>query len=130
MPKSQLEKRQQRASPRRILGALVAVTVVFLLAASVISLAEKYSAIRRRVNTLKEEQALLLEKKTLLEESNRYIKTKEGQERELRTKYNVIKPGEGVVMVTSPASHSSEDGPNTKIGKWWDNLLRGLGIRD
>lgn len=129
MAKSQLEQKQKRASPRRILGAVVAVTVVFLLATSVIGLAEKYIAIRKRVKSLKEEQVVLDQKKASLEENNRYIETREGQERELRTKYNVVLPGEGVVMVTNPSLDHSEDGPSTKIGKWWDSLLRGLGIR-
>lgn len=129
MPKSQLEQRRQGASPRRILGVLVAITVVFLLLASVIGLAEKYRAIRHRVRELKQEQVRLDQKKEQLEETNRYIQTKEGQERELRSKYNVIKPGEGVVVVTTPAEDNGKKEYTSKIGQWWDRLLRGVGVR-
>lgn len=129
MPKTQLSKRQHRTAPRRVLGAALALLVAFLLLASVIGLAEKYMAIRGHVQDLKEEQTELLAKQARLAETNRYIATPEGRERELRAKYNVVKPGEGMVVITEPASFEGDHGPSTRVGKWWDSLLRGLGIR-
>ncbi len=129
MPKTQLSQRQRRTSPKRVLGVTVALVVVFLLLASVIGLVEKYIAIRKRVRDLKEEQKLLTEKYVTLQETNRFIETKEGQEYALRSKYNVVKPGEGVIVVTEPSNFLENNGPTTRVGKWWDSLLRGIGIR-
>lgn len=128
MPKPQLQ-RQKRTSPKRVLGAVVAVVVAFLLLASVVGLAEKYVAIRKRVRDLKEEQAELAQKQLALKKTNEYIETEEGIERELRTKYNVIKPGEGVIVITNPGDGEEDVGPSSRVGRWWDSLLRGLGIR-
>ncbi len=129
MPKPQLS-RQKLTSPKRVLGAVVAVVVAFLLLASVVGLAEKYAAIRGRVRDLKDQQQQLTEKQEALRKANEYIGTKEGAERELRTKYNVIKPGEGMVIITTAAEEEAEEGRFSRIGHWWDSLLRGLGIRE
>jgi cell division protein FtsB len=112
-----------------VLGALVALAVAVMLLASVIGLAEKYITIRKRVRDLKEEQARLEQKQEELAKTNAYIETREGEERELREKYNVIKPGEGMIVITEPSGEDMDDGPNTRVGRWWDSLLRGLGIR-
>lgn len=128
MPSPQLRKRQKRTSPKRILGAAVALVVAFLLLTSVVSLAEKYLTIRHRVRDLKAQEAEAISKQDELKKENQYITTKEGQERELREKYNVVKPGEGMIIITDPAPASSDE-PTSRVGKWWDSLLRGLGIR-
>lgn len=129
MPKTQLSKRQHRTAPKRVLGAALALIVAFLLLSSVIGLAEKYVAIQGRVRDLKEEQRELADKKTRLEATNRYIETNEGRERELRAKYNVVKPGEGMIVITEPAPLEGDRGPSSRVGRWWDSLLRGLGLR-
>lgn len=101
-----------------------------MLLASVVGLAEKYIAIRKRVRDLKEEQQRLVKKQETLVKTNAYIETTEGEERELREKYNVVKPGEGMIVITNPANIGTDTGPTTRVGRWWDALLRGLGIRD
>jgi len=130
MAKAQLSKRQHRTSPRRVLGAAVALIVVFLLLASVVGLAEKYLAIRNRLKDMKSQQAALALKQAQLRETNSYIETKEGQERELREKYNIVKPGEGMIVITEPEAAAGLGGPTTRVGRWWDSLLRGLGVRE
>lgn len=123
-------RQTKRTSPRRILAAAVALGVAVLLLASVISMAEKYATTRKRVRDLKAEEARLKEKQEELTKRNAYIETKEGEERELREKYNVVKPGEGVVVITEPADTGVKTGPTTRVGRWWDSLMRGLGIRE
>lgn len=129
MQKKQLHERQKKTSPKRVLAAAVALTVVFLLLASVISLAEKYIAIRKRLRDLKDEQAALVEKQETLRATNEYIETNEGRERELRAKYNVIKPGEGVVIITEPVPSKESEESQSRVGRWWESLLRGLGFK-
>ncbi|HVY36249.1 MAG TPA: hypothetical protein VG982_03200, partial [Candidatus Paceibacterota bacterium] len=85
-------------------------------------------AIRSRLRNLKEEHATLLQKQETLQKTNDYLSTPEGQEEALREKYNVVKPGEGVVVITTPPG--AENGDHTsRIAKWWDSLLHGLGVR-
>jgi len=130
MPKLQSSQRHNRTSPKRILAATLALIVVFLLLASVVGLAEKYVAIRKRVRALKEEQYQLLVKQEKLRETNEYIETKEGEEYQLRSKYNVVKPGEEVVVITSPEIDTIETVPATRVGRWWESLMKGLGVRE
>jgi hypothetical protein len=129
MPTPQLRKQRSKTSPKRVLAALVAVAVASILLASVVGLTEKYIAIRKRVRDLKEEQKTLATKQEDLQKRNAYIETKEGEERELRERYNVVKPGEGMIVITNPPEAEKKDGPTTRVGKWWDALLRGLGLR-
>jgi cell division protein FtsB len=130
-PQSRKPQRNQRSrtSPKRVLAAAVALGVAVMLLASVVGLAEKYITIRKRVRDLKEEQQRLVAKQEMLVKTNAYIETNEGEERELREKYNVVKPGEGMIVITNPATVGADTGPTTRVGRWWDALLRGLGIR-
>lgn len=130
MIKKQPSIRQHRISPKRILGATVALVVAFLLLTSVIGLMEKYRVIRGRVRGLKDEQKELLVKQDLLIEKNRYIGTDEGQEYELRSKYNVVKPGEGMIIVTDPESINDINPRDSRVKRWWVSLLRGLGFHN
>jgi hypothetical protein len=123
-----IRKQQNRTSPKRILATVVALTVAIILLASVIGLAEKYVTIRKRVHDLKIEEQRLAEKQGQLAKTNSYIETREGEERELREKYNVVKPGEGMIVITDPVD-VVDSGPTSRVGRWWDSLLKGLGLR-
>lgn len=116
-----------RISPKNLLGLLVALIVAFLLMLSVISVATKYFGIRRHIKDLTLEQAELQKKHESIAEKNAYLATPEGTEEILREKYNVIKPGEGIVVVVDPAPAvlpASDTGPK----HWWQAILAGLGL--
>lgn len=110
-----------------MLGLIVALIVAFLLLLSVISVAEKYIGIRRHIAELNAEQAQLQEKHERIEQKNKYLATPEGTEEILREKYNVIKPGEGIVVVVDPAP--AVPPPSDSAPKhWWQAILAGLGL--
>lgn len=115
-------------SPKSLLGLIVALIVAFLLLLSVISVAEKYFGIRRHISELTTEQAQLQEKHERIAEKNKYLATSEGTEEILREKYNVIKPGEGIVVVVDP-SVSAPPSSDTTPTHWWQAILAGLGLR-
>ncbi len=127
MAKTQLTQPNQRFSHKRVLGTLLAFTVVFLLLTSVVSIAGKYFTIKRHIQELTIEQEELAKKHAALAKTNAYLATPEGQEQALRDKYGVIRPGEGVIVVsagtqTVPPDHKSA------VGQWWSKILAGLGI--
>ena len=132
MPKTQLRQRTSaRISPKRILGLLVALLAAFLLLTSVVGLGQKYFGIRRHIRDLKNEQANLSAKEKALSAKNAYISTPEGQEEELRTRYNLVKPGEGMIVITTPDEpvvvNTAPKG--NVVSRLWDSILHGLGIR-
>ena len=129
MAKMQLSKIHNRIAPRLLLAFVVVVVVAFLLIVSVTNIAGKYFRIRREIHDLKTQQALLEKKETALQSTNAYLATPEGQEQALRDKYNVVKSGEGMIIITPTNTQEAPQTQERGIGKWWDKLLHGLGVR-
>ncbi len=128
MAKTQFTEKKQRLSYKRLLGALIALVLAFLLLTSVVSVASKYFAIKRHIKELNQEQATLAAKHESLEKKNAYLATPAGQEQALRDKYNVVKPGEGMIVIVPPdVSREPEDKPSA-VSRWWSAIIAGLGI--
>lgn len=125
MAKTQLT--QSRVSPKRILAFFSACVVVFFLTASVISIVTKYVRIRKTVRDLAAQEQLLKTKQQLLKEKNTFLSTEEGQEHAVREAFNMVRSGEGVIMVI-PENMSSQQKPKEN-SSWWDTILRGVGLR-
>lgn len=102
-------KRFQQTEPKRkklpapILAIILFAVLLFLLS-SVIGLARKQVGITRAIRQLKGQREALAEKQVSLEESVAYLQTREGKEQALRDKYRLVKPGEGLVVITDPAA--------------------------
>lgn len=118
-----------KISARGILMGIVSIVVFALLLSSVAQLLSKYIAIRKHIYTLKQEQSALELKKDKISSMNDYINTPEGQERIFRDKYRLVKPGEGMIVVTNEeASSEAETYKKPAIKRFWDSILRGLGL--
>ena len=129
MAKTQFTDSPQPISYKRILGTAVALLISFLLLASAITVAGKYLAIRKHVRDLETERATLEEKQRQLIDMNAYLATPEGTEQNLRDKYTIARPGEGVIVVnTNPLTPSAQEG-SSRVSRFWDALLRGIGFR-
>jgi hypothetical protein len=116
-------------SPKRMLGAVIALVLFFLLLMSVIRLAEKYFAIKNRSRELAQEQVTLANKQKDLTTTNAFLATPEGTETSLRERYDYVKPGEQMIIITPTEAGDSPTEAPTGIVKWWDELLEGLGLR-
>jgi len=117
----------RQISPKALLGLVAALVVAFLLLLSAISVAEKYMSTRRHIRDLINEKAELERKHATLEERNAYFATPEGKEQVLREKYNVAKPGEGIVVIIAPTVDGAV-GTDIDTRSWWQKLLAGLGL--
>jgi cell division protein FtsB len=51
------------------------------------------------------------------------LKTKDGIEEEIRNKFNVVRPGESVVVIVENTSTSKKDLIKEKEG-WWESFLK------
>ena len=83
--------------------------------------------VRTEDRELEAEQQTLQQKQTSLATMNEYLTTTEGTEQVLRNKYNVVKPGEGIVVVVDPAATIPVTQPSGPV-RWWRAILSGLGF--
>ena len=128
MAKKQFSPNQQQSvSPKRILATLASLVVFFLLLTSVIGLGQKYFELRARTKELAEQQVQLAAKQKELEETNAYLATPGGTEEALRERYNYIKPGEEMIVITPDTTPPPP--PPTGVAHWWQELLQGLGLK-
>jgi cell division protein FtsB len=130
MVKKQFQQSHDRGiSPKRILGTALALLIFFLLLTSVVGLGEKYFAIRARSKELAAQQIAMQQKENDLVSTNAYLATPEGTEQSLRERYNYVKPGEGMIIITPDNTPPPPPPSPTGIAYLWDQLLHGLGIR-
>lgn len=127
MEKTQHSK-TKRSGPRLVLLWIVSVFIFLLILSSVIGLFVKYKKIRLRIKELKSDEILLKKKKDNLDKTNEYIVTPDGQEQIFRDKYRMVKPGEGIIVITN--KEDSEEAPVKKpaLKRFWDSIKRGLGF--
>ncbi len=123
MPKTQFTaSHQPKVPPKRLLGAALAVLLFCLLLSSVIRLAEKYFAVRARNRELATETVALQQKQASLEATNAYLSSPAGVEESLRERYNDVKPGEGMIIVT-PQTPAVTAAPQPAVIRWWNDLF-------
>lgn len=127
MPQTQLSPSRRPISPRRILALGVALAVLAILLSSVVELYKKHRAIRAHIYELTKDKAALEGKYQAAVALNERIETREGKEYILRDKYRMVKPGEGLIVVTNETTLSQEEEQKPPFRRFWDSILRGLG---
>ena len=128
MPKIQLTKKDRKISgPKLILIWIVFLIIFLMMLSSVFNLFIKYKKIKSHIKELKQEELILKEKKEKLIDSNNYIETPEGQEQIFREKYRVVKPGEGLIIITKDEKPII-DTKKPILKRFWDSIKQGLGI--
>lgn len=88
-------------SYKSLIGMVIALVAFFVLLTSVIDLTGKYFMTRKRTRDFQNQKIELTEKEAILVEQNMYFETEEGQKQLLREKYNVVGPGEELVIITT-----------------------------
>jgi cell division protein FtsB len=122
--------RPRTVSPKALLLGIVALVLFSLLLSSVLELTGKYRTIRGHITELKEEQVTLKQKEHTVTSMNTYINTPEGQEQIFRDKYRMIKPGEGIIVVTEESDTPTVDmNRKGKAAHIWQVIMQGLGLR-
>lgn len=122
-------KQVKRLSPKAILSLLFSSLIAFLLLLSVFNVSKKFFDIRGNIKKLESEKIELEVKRDNLNEINALLNTPEGVEQTLRDKYNVVKPGEGIIIVTGIDSTENNLMKSSRVSRWWNDILHGLGIR-
>ena len=93
-------------------------TLLFFLARSVWDVYQKNNLARKERNALLTEIAALEERKEKLESELERLETPRGLEEELRTKFQVSKPGEETVVLIEPRGESASSTRNS----FWEKI--------
>ncbi len=80
----------------------VFIIIVVLLSINAISLFVKRERVWKKVNQLEKEQAILLDRKEHIVSKNNNLEHGIGKEAILREKFNVVKNGEKIIILTEP----------------------------
>ncbi len=108
MQRFQQSEPKKKKLPTSVL--LFFLVIVFLiLLSSVIQLTRKQMRIQSAIRQLKSQRESLVEKQGTLTATVGYLQTTEGKEQALRDKYRLVKPGEGLVVITDPKSESGTE---------------------
>lgn len=122
MRKTQFKSKNKSLSPKKLLLAMISLLIAFFLMITVIKTAKKYFNVRNHINEMTEEQNNLKDKYKKILQTNEYMASPEGAEQILRDKYNVVRPGEGVIIVVNNSEEYTPE-ETSKISKWWSDFM-------
>ena len=127
--KQQVTNNKKTLNSRAILAVIVAVLILSLILTSVVGLWKKYQAIRSHIKELKQQEEILRNKKSSMATTNEYLATNEGKEEVFRDSYRLVKPGEGIVVITKDNKGESLAPKEPGIIRFWNSIMRGLGLQ-
>ncbi len=117
---------QQKRKVRNVLYSKVTLVILLIvlifLAKGAIGIFIKARVSVNNLGEVKKEYQSLADRKNVLTESINKLKTQEGIEAEIRSKYNVAKNGE-VDIVIVDEKNSSTNGQNVSGGGFWSKIL-------
>lgn len=123
MLKTQFKSKRKKVSPKQLLLTSAALIAALVMLASIISVAKKYFEVKRYITELNTEQSTLKQKYQNLVKNNDYLATPDGEEQVLRDKYNMVRPGEGLIIITDSSSNEIPVEKTSRLTKWWQSLI-------
>jgi len=117
---------QQKRKIRKIIYSRLTIVILFilvlLLANSTYKIYQKEKLSLEDYNQTKKEYEDLKGRQAMLDSEIARLKTENGIEEEIRSKFSVAKPGETVVVVVDSSSSSSTDNNGASLS-WWQRFI-------
>ena len=126
--KSESAGNKDYISLKSFIKTLLLLGLFCILCGSVFSLTKKYIAVRLNIKHGKEAQIALEEKKAKLQAQTKLLATPLGTEIALRDKYRVVRPDEGMVIITEPSVPRIEP-RRSRMVRFWD-MITGIFRKD
>lgn len=130
------EIRERRLKHRRLLKrlyskttAIILIIILLLLIDGTWKVFQKERASRSNLNRAQNQLASLNQRHDALSEDISHLKTSQGIENEIRSKYEVAKPGEQVLIIVDKNGATSTDDSGGVLKRWWEKFT-GLFKRD
>jgi len=112
------QKRQFKKVIYSKVSYVVLIILVIFLGKATYNIYQKYKMSSENYLSTKKDYDNLKARKDMLDSEIGRLKTDTGIEEEIRSKFNVAKPGETVVVVINSSSSTSTDNNNLKEGLW------------
>jgi len=117
---------QQKRKIRKVFYSrfmLVALLVLVLfMAKQVYDIYQKQGLSKEGLTSVLNENSELKNREKMLSSEIERLKTEDGIEEEIRNKFNVVKPGEHLVVIVDDASTSKNETAKENTG-WWGSFL-------
>ena len=101
---------------------VVLLVLVMFMAKQVYDIYQKQGLSKEGLTSVLNENAELQNREKMLSSEIDRLKTKDGIEEEIRNKFNVVKPGEHLVVIVDDASTSKDEAVKQNDG-WWGSFL-------
>ena len=116
---------QQKKKIRKVIYSKITLVILFFLIIILIKanygIFKKERLSNENYNIVKDDFDSLKNRRTVLESEIERMKTKEGVEEEIRSKFDVSRPGEVVVNIINDGSITKEN--NTKEISFWQKIF-------
>ena len=116
------EKRQWKKTFKSRYFIIFLLVLVVLIAHGVWNTYVRYTRTEVVVNNLELERDQLLDRQYSLERNIEALKTKEGIDREIRTTYGLVQPGEELIIIVGERENSTSGGAQIEKS-WWGKLI-------
>ncbi len=103
-------------------SALILLILVFFIAKGVFGIYIKERDSRQELALLEKKKAELSDRLAKVSLNNDRLKTEEGIESEIRSKFDVVKEGEGVIVVVDEKLPVPEEDTRGFMKKFWDSV--------
>jgi cell division protein FtsB len=120
------EFQEKRAVKRRIYSKTslaILLVVLVLVAKGVYGVYQKEKESRIEVERTSHENATLQARYETIERGGEELKRESGIEAEIRSKFDVVKPGEGVIIVVDKNPTSIEQNKQGVLKKFWNSVM-------
>lgn len=97
--------------------------LIILVVKGLISITSKKIDSREEMKAVEAKKAELQERYDNLSSRVEELKTTQGIEKEIRSKYDVVKPGESVIMVVDKEIPEPEQAETSVIKKLWNDVV-------
>jgi len=112
------QKRKIKSVIYSKLSLIILIIIIFFIAKATYNIYQKYKLSSNNYYAVKKDYDSLKDRRLMLESEIKRLKTDNGVEEEIRSKFNVAKPGETVVTVIDSSSSNLVNTANQNEGFW------------
>ncbi len=121
------ERNQERKLVKRRMyskaSLIILALILFFMAKGVYAVYEKERESRAEVDRIAKQKAELQQRYDFIQEKSDHLKSTEGIEAEIRSKFDVVKEGEGMIVIVDKNVTTIEEDRRGVLKKFWDSVV-------